>query len=74
MQKYILTFFLFYTSVFSDEVDFEHDGWNRQCYLYKPSCIPDEPSEDFESVPLVFMIHGLGGEGAGHGDAVRNSV
>ena len=46
------------------EIDFEFDGWNRECYLYKPSCIPNEIPDDFEPVPLVFMFHGLGGEGA----------
>ena len=46
------------------EIDFEFDGWNRECYLYKPSCIPNEVPDDFEPVPLVFMFHGLGGEGA----------
>ena len=47
----------------ADEIDFVHDGWPRECYLFKPSCIPDDPGEDFEPIPLVFMIHGLGGEG-----------
>ena len=42
------------------EIDFEFDGWNRECYLYKPSCIPNEVPDDFEPVPLVFMFHGLG--------------
>ena len=63
MQKYIFTFFLLFTSIFSDDLDFEHNGWERECYIYKPSCIPDEPSEDFESLPLVIMFHGLGAEG-----------
>ena len=47
----------------ADEIDFVHDGWPRECYLFKPSCIHDDPSEDFEPVPLVMMFHGLGGEG-----------
>ena len=47
----------------ADQINFSHDGWGREAYLYKPSCIPDDPGEDFEPLPLVFMIHGLGGEG-----------
>ena len=46
-----------------DQINFSHDGWQREAYLFKPSCIPDDPDEDFEPLPLVFMIHGLGGEG-----------
>ena len=46
----------------ADQINFSHDGWQREAYLYKPSCIPDDPDEDFEPLPLVFMIHGLGGE------------
>ena len=47
----------------ADQINFSHDGWGREAYLYKPSCIPDDPDEDFEPLPLVFMIHGLGGDG-----------
>ncbi len=56
--------FLMHTNVCGDQIDFEYDDWSRQCYLYKPSCIPEEIPEDFEGVPLVFMLHGIGGEGA----------
>ena len=61
--KYLAVFYLFTTLLYSDEIDFTHDGWDRECYLYKPSCIPDDVSDDFEPVPLVLMFHGLGGEG-----------
>ena len=63
MRRLIIPFFLIFTIIIADEIDFQHDGWDRECYLYKPSCIPDDPSEDFEPVPLVMMFHGLGGEG-----------
>jgi poly(3-hydroxybutyrate) depolymerase len=58
---------LSFTTVFADEIDFTYDGWDRECYLYKPSCIPDIVPDDFE-VPLVFMIHGLGGVGVDNYD------
>jgi len=62
--KYLAVFYLFTTLLYSDEIDFTHDGWDRECYLYKPSCIPDgAQGDDFEPVPLVMMFHGLGGEG-----------
>ena len=56
--------FILHTIVYGDQIDFEFDGWSRQCYLYKPSCIPEEIPEDFEGVPLIIMLHGIGGEGA----------
>ena len=55
------------TIALPDEIDFTHDGWDRECYLYKPSCISDNVPDDFE-VPLVFMIHGLGGVGVDNYD------
>ena len=63
MRKTIFSFILSFTTVLADEIDFTYDGWDRECYLYKPSCIPDNPGDDFEPVPLVFMFHGFGGEG-----------
>ena len=63
MRKTIFSLILSFTIVFADEIDFIHDGWAREAYLFKPSCIPDIVPNDFE-VPLVFMIHGLGGVGA----------
>ena len=51
------------TILSADEVNFTFDGWDRECYLYKPSCIPDQIPDDFEPIPLVFMLHGLGGVG-----------
>ena len=63
MRKTIFLLILLFTTVLADEIDFNFDGWDRECYLYKPSCIPDNPGEDFEPVPLVLMFHGLGGEG-----------
>ena len=56
--------FILHTIVYGDQIDFEFDGWSRQCYLFKPSCIPEEIPEDFEGVPLIIMLHGIGGEGA----------
>ena len=64
MIKIILKKILFILTVISaDEVNFTFDGWQRECYLYKPSCIPDQIPDDFEPIPLVFMLHGLGGVG-----------
>ena len=63
MRKTIFSLILSFTTVLADEIDFTYDGWDRECYLYKPSCIPDNPGDDFEPVPLVFMFHGFGGEG-----------
>ena len=66
MKKILFTFFLLSSSatyIIADEIDFTHDGWQREAYLYKPSCIPEDIPDDFEPIPLVFMIHGLGGEG-----------
>jgi len=63
MKRMLFMLILLITSAFSDEIDFTYDGWDRECYLYKPSCIPDNPGDDFEPVPLVFMFHGYGGEG-----------
>ena len=59
MKKTIFLLILLFTTVLADEIDFNFDGWDRECYLYKPSCIPDNPGEDFEPVPLVLMFHGL---------------
>ncbi|MEL1231181.1 MAG: FlgD immunoglobulin-like domain containing protein [Candidatus Neomarinimicrobiota bacterium] len=62
---YHLSFFiLFLGNILAVELDFSHGGWQREAYLYKPSCIPENIPDDFEPVPLVFMIHGLGGVGA----------
>ena len=63
MKKIILFTFTIAT-IFAVEIDFNHNGWDREAYLFKPSCIPDDPGEDFEPVPLVMMFHGLGGVGA----------
>ena len=64
MIKIILKNILFIlTILLADEVNFTFDGWQRECYLYKPSCIPDQIPDDFEPIPLVFMLHGLGGVG-----------
>ena len=66
MKKILFVFYLLSTSttfIIADEIDFTHDGWQREAYLYKPSCIPEDVPDDFERIPLVFMIHGLGGEG-----------
>ena len=64
MIKIILKKILFILTILSaDEVNFTFDGWERECYLYKPSCIPDQIPDDFEPIPLVFMLHGLGGVG-----------
>ncbi len=57
------TVLLSLTALTADEVNFTFDGWQRECYLYKPSCIPNEIPDDFEPIPLVFMLHGLGGVG-----------
>ena len=62
MKKLILFTFTI-TTIFAGELDFNHDGWDREAYYYKPSCLNDA-GEDFEPIPLVFMIHGLGGVGA----------
>ena len=59
----LIILIIFGNFTFPDEIDFIHDGWEREAYLYKPSCIPENVPDDFETVPLVFMIHGLGGEG-----------
>ena len=64
MKIPLIILILFGNYIFSDEIDFTHGGWQREAYLYKPSCIPDNVPDDFEPVPLVFMIHGLGGIGA----------
>ncbi len=67
MKKILFVFYLLSSSatyIIADEIDFTHGGWEREAYLYKPSCIPDNVPDDFEPVPLVFMIHGLGGVGA----------
>ena len=67
MKKILFVFYLLSLSatfIIADEIDFTHDGWEREAYLYKPSCIPDNVPDDFESVPLVLMFHGLGGVGA----------
>ena len=67
MKKILFIFYLLSLSatfIIADEIDFTHDGWEREAYLYKPSCIPDNVSDDFEPVPLIFMLHGLGGVGA----------
>tara|TARA_B100000700_G_scaffold315483_1_gene403606 strand:- start:445 stop:2058 length:1614 start_codon:yes stop_codon:yes gene_type:complete len=61
MKKLILFTFTI-TTIFAGELDFNHDGWDREAYYYKPSCL-DDAGEDFEPIPLVFMIHGLGGVG-----------
>ena len=64
MIKIILKKILFILTILSaDEVNFTFDGWDRECYLYKPSCIPNQIPDDFEPIPLVFMLHGLGGVG-----------
>ena len=55
-----LLFILSISSTRGYEIDFQFDGWNRECLLYKPSCIPNEVPDDFEPVPLIFMFHGLG--------------
>jgi predicted esterase len=68
MIKVLFSFIFLITTMLADEIDFNHDGWEREAYLYKPSCIPDDPDEDFELLPLVFMIHGLGGVGADNYD------
>ena len=63
-MKNILFLFIFsITTILADEIDFIHDGWAREAYLFKPSCIPDIVPDEFE-VPLVLMFHGLGGDGA----------
>ena len=66
MHKYyqLSLFILFLGNVLAVEIDFSHGGWAREAYLYKPSCIPEDVPDNFEPVPLVFMIHGLGGVGA----------
>ena len=67
MKKILFVFYLLSSSatyIIADEIDFTHGGWEREAYLYKPSCIPENVPDDFEPVPLVFMIHGLGGVGA----------
>jgi len=62
-MKNILFLIIFsITTILADEIDFDHDGWARECFLYKPSCIPDIVPDGFE-VPLVLMFHGLGGDG-----------
>ena len=63
MKKLILFTFTL-TTIFAVEIDFNHNGWDREAYLYKPSCVPDNPNNFFEPVPLVMMFHGLGGIGA----------
>ena len=44
MKKILFIFYLLSLSatfIIADEIDFTHDGWQREAYLYKPSCIPD---------------------------------
>ena len=62
-MKKLISFTFTLTTIFAGELDFNHDGWDREAYYYKPSCLNDA-GEDFEPIPLVFMIHGLGGVGA----------
>ena len=64
MKKILFVIYTSLSLVIADEIDFTHDGWEREAYLYKPSCIPDNVPNDFEPVPLVLMFHGLGGTGA----------
>ncbi len=62
MKKILFVFYLFSSSatfIIANEIDFTHDGWQREAYLYKPSCIPEDVPDDFEPVPLVLMFHGL---------------
>ena len=66
--KICFTIIFSLSAILADEIDFSHDGWDRECYLYKPSCIPDTVPSEFEPVPLVLMLHGLGGEGADYYD------
>ena len=61
--KILFTIIFSLSAIIADQINFSHDGWQREAYLYKPSCISDDPDEDFEPLPLVFIIHGLGGEG-----------
>ena len=63
MKKILFVFYLLSSSatfIIANEIDFTHDGWQREAYLYKPSCIPEDVPDDFEPVPLVLMFHGLG--------------
>ena len=46
MRKILLLNFLF-NFLISDEIDFIHEGWDREAYLYKPSCIPNDIPDDF---------------------------
>ena len=62
MRKIIFIVIFGFNALIADELDFWHDGWYRECYIYKPSCISDNPSNDFQ-VPLVMMFHGFGGVG-----------
>ena len=66
--KICFTIIFSLSAILADEIDLNHDGWDRECYLYKPSCIPDTVPSEFEPVPLVLMLHGLGGEGADYYD------
>ena len=63
-MKQIIITLAFASTAFAIEMDFNHDGWDREALLFRPSCIPDDPNIDFEPVPLVIMFHGLGGVGA----------
>ena len=47
MKKLILFTFTL-TTIFAVEIDFNHNGWDREAYLYKPSCVPDNPNNFFE--------------------------
>ena len=62
-MKQIIIALAFASTAFAIEMDFNHDGWDREALLFRPSCIPDDPNIDFEPVPLVIFFHGLGGEG-----------
>ena len=64
MKKVLLFMYLSLSFIQGDEIDFTHDGWEREAYLYKPSCIPEDVPDDFEPVPLVMMFHGFGGIGS----------
>ena len=65
MKRIVYLMMLIANLTNADQLDFWHEGWFRQTYLYVPSCISnDTGGETQDSVPLVFMIHGLGGTGA----------
>ena len=66
-MKILILFTFTLTTIYAGELDFNHDGWDREAYYYKPSCL-DDAGEDFEPIPLVFMIHGLGGVGVDNYD------